>query len=129
MKALILVGLLFLNLTLFGQDSLHCIPLNESRVVHELALKSLSLDSMLQNREGKIIILEDKSATREKDFAELLGIQKQKDIYFREITDHLNSLVESYKSEAKENRWQATKFKILAVLEGIALAALIIIAL
>jgi hypothetical protein len=86
-----------------------------------MALKSVHLDSMLQNREGKIVYLETYSAGREKDFAELMSTAKQKDKYFGEIIDHQNHLIESHKSEATDERKKKKGWKAASGVLGILL--------
>jgi hypothetical protein len=113
-------------LTAFGQRSgTHCLSIEDSRFLHERALKSVYLDSAVNALEGKIVVLEDYSEGREKDFAELLSTAKQKDKYFGEIIDHQNHLIESHKSEATDERkkkkgWKAAS-GVLAILLVIAL--------
>jgi hypothetical protein len=108
-------------------DSVYCLPLGKARLLVADALKlsvSQSQNSVLLEQ---VRLLEERESVSYLSYNKLLNTQKEKDIYFREITAHLNGLVESYKSEAKENRWKATKFKILAILEVVGMVVLVIV--
>jgi hypothetical protein len=108
-------------------DSVYCLPISKARSLVADALRRRVADSLNHSLSTRVELLETHQADQYNSFTNLLNNQKEKDIYFREITDHLNSLVASYKSEAKENRWQATKFKILAILEAVGMVVLVIV--
>lgn len=122
MKKLILAGLLLLSLTALGQGLSHCLPLNESRILHELALKSISLDSMLVNREDRIIILVESIASQHESFMDQLSVEREKLQIQTEITAHQESVSNSFKEEneylqkqIRRLKWQRVGLGVIAV--------------
>lgn len=129
MKISILAGLLLLSSILSAQPSLHCIPLNESRVIHDRALKSVYLDSAVNALEGKMIVLEENSARRDNSFQSLLSEHKGKNKILGEMLDHQKSLTESYKDENGALRKQVKREKRKTKAAGIIGLVVIVIAL
>jgi hypothetical protein len=122
MKKLIFLTLILGSLTAFGQRSgTHCLSIEDSRFLHERALKSVYLDSAVNALEGKVIVLEENSARRETDFVNLLNVQKKINSVQADILNHTESLLQSYKSEATDERKKKKGWKAASGVLGILL--------
>lgn len=78
---------------------------------------------MLNNREGKIIILENKITGMESDFENLLSTQAEKQKLSSEVIQHKDGLIQEYKAEAEHHKkkgkilkWQRNGIALLAIL-------------
>jgi hypothetical protein len=111
MKKLILAVLLLRASTLFGQESLHCIPLSESRVIHERALKSIGLDIIVNEQAGKIVILENSLLSQHESFTKELTEEREKLQLQKEITAHTESISNTYQEEKKSLKKQVRRLK------------------
>jgi hypothetical protein len=102
---------------------LHCIPLSESRIVHERALKSIGLDIIVNEQAGKIVILENSLLSQHESFTQELQVEREKLQLQKEITAHTESIVTTYQEEKKtlkkqvrRLKWQRTGLAAVAVL-------------
>lgn len=112
MKILIFLLLILGSLTAFGQRSgTHCLSIEDSRFLHERALKSVYLDSAVNALEGKMIVLEENSARREKDFSDLISEERDKNKVAAEMLTHQKQLTEGYKDENGALRKQVKREK------------------
>jgi hypothetical protein len=91
------------------------------------AMRLRIADSLNNVLHARIDLLDTQNATTYESFTNLLNIEKDKNSVQADILNHTKALLESYKSEAKENRWQATKFKILAILEAVGMVVLVVV--
>ena len=55
-----------------GKDTLHAIPIAESRMLHEFAVRKLYLDSMVYVRESEILNLEARVRMLTREYEKLL---------------------------------------------------------
>lgn len=110
---------------LYGQSSLHCIPLGESRVIHERALKSIRMDTIIHEQGLKIELLTQQNGKQRSDFEKLIGIEQNKFQLQKEISDHTSKLSESYRDQlayiSKKERKQRIQNRFLKA--GVTIAA------
>jgi hypothetical protein len=102
-------------------DSVYCLPLGKARLLVADALKlsvSQSQNSVLLEQ---VRLLEERESVSYLSYNKLLNTQKEKDIYFREITAHLNDLVASYKSEVTLEKKLKKGWKAVSGILGILL--------
>lgn len=103
MKRLTFATLLLLSWILsgpaFGQA--HCIPLDESRWLHEQALKAVALDSIVHSQGKQIDLLRDINSEQYRDFQKLLAIEREKFATQKGITADFVRLADSWREEAE----------------------------
>jgi hypothetical protein len=99
-------------------------------VVYERALKSLYMDTIIHEQEGKIIILENQVKTQYSNFQSLLKIESEKLVLQKEITVHTENIVSVYqqekaslKKQVRRLKWQRLGLGLVSVV-AIGLAAL-----
>lgn len=86
----------------FGQA--HCIPLDESRWLHEQALKAVALDSIVHSQGKQIEILRTINTEQYQDFQKLLSIERKKFATQKEITADFVRLADSWREESEYYR-------------------------
>src|SRR5688572_17611603 len=100
LRKLITAGLGLLTLILYGgscyaQSEVHCMPLEESRIIHEMAHESLLIPEL----KGKIELLENQRSDYRKSFDELLANEKEKYRVQLEKFDEQVKISQSYDQE------------------------------
>lgn len=115
---LILATALLGNLILSGppcysQGSLHCIPIGESRVIHEYAVKYVQSIQLVDSLESKIVVLENRFVETSADYHQLLNAEKQKNDQLagkfqdqERITVVTNDQNKALNKKAKRYKWQ-----------------------
>jgi hypothetical protein len=105
-----------------GQDSLHCIPLEESRSLHQIAAGVIKLEEQLQNRGARIIILENRLEKQHFGFSEQLKIEREKADLRTEMFDHATKINDSYleenkglKKKVRNLKWQRAGLGVLVI--------------
>jgi hypothetical protein len=112
MKRLIIAGLLLQSWTAYGQESsMHCLPLSESRVIHQMAAQSVVMAETLTNRDSRIVVLEKQVKDQYAGFSEQLKIESEKLQLQKEITAHTESIVTTYQEEKKTLKKQVRRLK------------------
>lgn len=103
MKRLTFATLLLLSWILCAQSfgQAHCIPLDESRWLHEQALKAVTLDSIVHSQGKQIEILRTINTEQYQDFQKLLSIEREKFATQKEITADFVRLADSWREEAE----------------------------
>lgn len=121
--------LLFQSWIVQGQNTLHCIPIEESRIIHEMAGKYLGSRDALLNRDERIIVLENDVKHQKKNYELLLKIaatnlQDQQAIstdYQKHSQSFANELSQYQKISKKQKR-QNILLKGLLIVAGVVIA-------
>ena len=83
---------------------MHCLPLNESRVIHQMAMQKLIQDSLITELSGKITLLEDEKTTIRRDFTALLAAETEKTNLANQVSEQQKLVSQSFERENKELR-------------------------
>jgi low affinity Fe/Cu permease len=113
----------------YGQDK-HCLPLNESIAIHQMAAQSLLLDSVNQELTGSIVILQGQVNSLRKTHAEELAIEREKNALQVENVDGFKQQILSYESEntyLKKRDRKARRERNVAVGLGVLLLAIAVV--
>jgi hypothetical protein len=102
LRKLITATLGLLTLILYGgscyaQGEVHCLPLDESRIIHEMAHESLLIPEL----KGKIDLLESQRDDYRRSFDELMAVEKEKHLVQLEKFDEQVKISQSYDQELK----------------------------
>jgi hypothetical protein len=89
----------------YAQDKLHCIPLNESRIIHQMAHESLLVPEL----KGKIELLEAEKVNYRKTFDELIALERVKTRMELEKFEVQVKVSSSYESQLKALEKEARK--------------------
>jgi chemotaxis response regulator CheB len=90
---------------------MHCLPLSESRVIHQMAAQSVVMAETLTNRDSRIVVLEKQVKDQYAGFSEQLKIESEKLQLQKEITAHTESIVTTYQEEKKTLKKQVRRLK------------------
>src|SRR5690606_33402875 len=126
--------ILLLTLTVFAgrsyaqESDVHCLPIQESRVIHAMAYQKLLQDTLINELSGKVELLESERITIYRDYEDLLQSERNKTSIAQQISQQHEKVSESLEREnhelTKQNRslrFQRTGAVILGVmLAGIA---------
>lgn len=97
--------------------------MREAKLVFRDAVRSYYLDSALNNREVRIVNLEDKNEADRKSFEQLLLTEQKKNFEQSEIMVGLYEMIDNYKEqlkhEKKKNLWLRIKFYSAVVVLGV----------
>lgn len=106
---------------------MHCLPLSESRVIHQLAFQKLIQDSLITELGAKIDLLEDEKTTIRRDFTALLAAETEKTSLANQVSEQQKLVSQSFERENKELkkenrslRRQRSLAVVLAVVLGVA---------
>lgn len=75
---LLLLILIVSGVSSMAQDKMHCIPLAESRRLHEDAMKRYFYQALADSTQSKVIVLEKEKIQTHTDFNKRLAIADQK---------------------------------------------------
>lgn len=92
----------------------HCIPLIESRLLHADALRSYVQDTMLVNRNSKIVFLEDEKYLMKYNFERLLAIENQKYLDQSQLNANLNRDIKLADKQTKKEKSRKTFWQVVA---------------
>jgi hypothetical protein len=81
----------------YAQSEVHCMPLEESRIIHEMAHESLLIPEL----KGKIDLLENQRTDYQKSFDELMAVEKEKYRVQLAKFDEQVKISQSYDQEIK----------------------------
>lgn len=98
-----------MNSTVFAQ---HCISIEESRWLHEDAVRSYVQDTLIVEQGKRITLLQQQNNTLFNDFNERLTIANQKFNKQVEVTMYEQLQKESFKSESEYNRKRFKKERL-----------------
>jgi hypothetical protein len=108
----------------------HCIPIEESRLLHWDAYRSYSLDSINQELTGSIVILQGQVNSLRKTHAEELAIEREKNALQVENVEGFKSQILSYEAEntyLKKRERKARRERNVAVGLGVILLAIAVV--
>lgn len=132
MKKLTLAAILSLSLTAcvpcFGQD-VHCISVDDSRWLHEQALKVVYQDSLLNVQDQQINLLEYRKDQLGIYYEDLLKLEREKTSIQKEITADMVRFSESWQSEAEYYQKRSKKFRRQRNGLGMGIIAVVVLAL
>lgn len=108
---------------------LHCIPLAESRKLHEDAVKSYQYKALADSLQGKVIVLEEEKSAENERFNALLNQEREKTAIQAELKDHQKALNDTYIIECQTCQKQDKRHRHQRNALGLALIVVIILAL
>lgn len=125
MVKLIFVALLLQSWILRAQNTLHCIPVAESEVIHEMAGKYLGAADALLNRDARIVTLEKTIDRGTRDYETRISIltanladQKAISADFQKHSQSFADQLTYYEKINRKQKRQNTGLKIALGLAG-----------
>jgi hypothetical protein len=108
----------------------HCIPLEQSRLLHSDAYRSYLQDSVINEMNGSIVILQGQVNSLRKTHAEELAIEREKNALQVENVEGFKSQILSYESEntyLKKRERKARRERNVAIGLGVILLAIAVV--
>lgn len=111
-----------------GQN--HCIPLEQSRLLHADAYRSYLQDTVISELSGKVTLLESKVSSIRDSFSEQLNLEREKNTLQSQNVEGFKSQILSYESEnnyLKKREKKARRERNVAIGLGVILLALAVV--